>query len=205
MINLPSAKYFLSTILLLSCVFALSPQLHAAPEPGKAADTDVTSDIEEEPGSGIFKQVDKDGRVIFTDNPNRERADTEVELKDMNMHSGELATPKMPQRPPAKAQEKQAVYRIWLKSPKNNAQIGPAKKVLEVTIGVNQSLPRYIRTQLYWDGSPYGEPQIGHSASIPVDGLMSRGRRSLRAELVNIRTGEVLARSKQVNIHVIRP
>lgn len=172
------------------------------------ADSPASSTTEtEEEGSGIFKQVDKDGRVIFTDNPNRERADKEVRLKDLNTHSGKDATPTFTTKKAAdeKEETKAIDYKVWIQSPQNDHTIGPADDAVNVEVGVNRYVPHFIRIQLYWDGEPYGSPQISRNFSIPVNNLKSRGQRRLHTELIDTHTGEILARSPEVHVYVIRP
>lgn len=185
-------------------VFSVTPAI--AQE--KTADQSNSQSDEEERGSGIYKSVDKNGKIIFTDQPSsRKLPDVEeVELKDATYYEQpKTQTLKSSKENKDKDKEKtERIIHVSFTSPINEAQIGPATKTLNVQLQTNRYKPHYYQYRLYWNQQAISNLSPDGSFNIPLN-LKSRGKRSLYAELVDIRTMAIKSRSNTINVYVIRP
>lgn len=145
----------------------------------------------------IYKTVDKDGNVVYTDNPPNDQAE-QVKLRDLN------TLPPEDQRSPVSNNQSRddAVthYDITIVSPKNEVVIPPGQRDLAVAISLSPSLNSDHLITYYIDGELIQETQ---STSIVIQDP-PRGGRTLTVEVIN-QQGDVLGTSKPITVNIIRP
>ena len=124
----------------------------------------------------IYKSVDRDGNVTFSDRPPSGSEEAEaVELKPLNTAPAPEALPE-----PSSRRE---------------------KGNLTVNVAVEPPLSGGEHLQLYLDGTPQGEPQRANQWQL--EGL-PRGGHDLRVDRLGMR-GEVRASSDTIRFYVMRP
>lgn len=149
----------------------------------------------------IYKTIDSDGNVIFTDAPPLNQPAEPVTLNQTNRHE---ATPETyPSRRSQSTEPLQRSYSIQLKQPRADMKIGPAMRAIPVSVFVGRRLRGNENIQYFLDGKAVGSQTKSLSSSIPVS-IKSRGRRSVSAKIINTQ-GKTLASSGSVNVFVIRP
>lgn len=157
-------------------------------------------------GNAIYKSVDPDGNVIFTDKPLPGKKAEKVELGPTNVQPIALPRP-LPTRKlsPENQQSRNDDYRgpihFAIVSPQNGATIPPGQRsiVLEVAL---DPVPQ--------DGYQFfavvdGQPWVGSSSGTKLDiSALERGTHSVQAVLVGP-DGSELARSQVITLYVKRP
>lgn len=148
----------------------------------------------------VYKVVDKNGNVSFTDQPPAESAAGTVER--VQVSSPNSAAPPLDMRKPqTPAPEAEAVaYETLITSPPDGTTIpmGPGNFVVSAladpALGGD-------RLRLLVDGEPLGEPQSSGNWQLTN---VNRGEHQLVVERVNNR-GKALDRSSPVTVYVMRP
>lgn len=149
----------------------------------------------------IYKVVDAEGNVTFTDIPpaNESEALDSLALPPINAATPFEAAPQA-QSPPSS--EQPAVrYRTAVASPENGATIAPGPGDFMVTAAVEPALGPSETLLLYLDGQPVGTPQ-----RLPSWQLQNvfRGEHSLQIERLDA-ADTVLDRSEVSIVYVLRP
>lgn len=153
----------------------------------------------------IYRSVDRDGNVTFTDEP-----DTKAELIELEELPTYEAAP-LPISPIENTvqQEEEVVedikkpkYKISITSPEQNQSIWAGGGILTATVSVQPELnsQRADKVQFKLDGKKVGEPQTGLSYSLEN---LDRGSHILAVSVVDNK-GKVLKTSKSVLFHVHR-
>lgn len=148
----------------------------------------------------IYKTVDKDGNVVYTDQaPHGNKKTEKVTLKPSNSVPA-IETPAIKLSPDSP--DKPFKYKsLRIVSPENDSAIehGPGNFSVKVKIKPNLSNSHSI--QLFIDGEPYGQP--GNSTSWALTNVF-RGTHILQVKILDAR-GKTVKKSKKSSVHVFRP
>jgi hypothetical protein len=149
----------------------------------------------------IYKTVDEDGNVSYSDMPKVDGASEKVEVKHIN------TTPPPPMTAPRKGQqaaEKEpatVAYEPTITAPANETTIPMGPGNFSVSAKVEPPLEPGATLQLYVDGDPEGVPQESTNWSLTN---VFRGAHVLEVAVMDM-NGEELARSPAVRVYVLRP
>ncbi len=154
--------------------------------------------------NSVYKNVDKSGRVIFSDKPSKNSQ--VIDTTPLNLHEG-MAGESMSGEPrndkENDAPKKTLRYSVSLISPQPGYRLGPAEKTLHIAISTTPPLESTHKVQFYVGGKSVGPPSRALSTRAPM-GMTMRGQRSVSARIVD-ENGKTLGGSNAVTIHVIRP
>ncbi len=143
----------------------------------------------------VYKTLDKDGNVVYSDTPPNEQAQA-VELKEITTMPADVPRGSSSYNP----QDNAAVsYQVDIVSPRNEVVIPPGQRDLAVAISLNPSLQQDHLITYYIDGELIQETQ---STSIVIQDP-PRGGRTLTVEVIN-QQGDVLGASQPLTVNVIR-
>lgn len=144
--------------------------------------------------SDIFKVVDENGKVTYTDTQEKEAE--KVELPKINTQPPQLilAPPPKKQAPPV---------RMWIQltSPTPDYQVGPAVKTISLSLQSSRELKGDELFKYFINGQAVSN--LSRKKSITV-GPLKRGRNSASAQVV-LPNGTVVASTEPVTFYVIRP
>lgn len=150
-------------------------------------------------GQSIYRTVDEDGNVIFTDAPPADAGEREqITLPPTN------TAPPPPARPQVEApatEEGPVTYTVAITSPANETTIAMGPGNFSVSASVKPGLKKGHTLQLMMDGAPRGEPQAGTSWDLTN---VFRGAHDLTVSLSD-KEGKALATSEAVRVYVLRP
>jgi hypothetical protein len=148
--------------------------------------------------SGVYRVVDENGNVTFTDNPPADHSESEaVTLPRINTQ------PAPPPAPAVQQEELSATEgytQVLITQPVNEATIPPGQQVISVKLEVQPALQPGHSIQLVVDSQPYGKAQAGTSFSIAG---LERGEHALLARVLD-ENKQSLATSNAITIHVKR-
>lgn len=147
----------------------------------------------------IYRTVDKDGNVIFTDRPGK--GASEVKLPPINTTSIPEASPYSnaiapPDTPTATAPD----YQVHIISPRDNVTIPPGQRDLAIAVSLSTPLQPTHYLVYYINGEAIQESE---STSIVIQDI-TRGEHRLSVEVIDAQ-GTVLAQSPVKIVNVIRP
>ena len=148
----------------------------------------------------VYKTVDKDGKVTYTDDPPQDQKSEKVELKNINTmpsvnHSERRYSETKPEPAPA------VPYAIQIISPIDGYQMGPAEKSIEIVVESNQPLKKGHLFQLTVNGQLFGAK---NDSGILTLSQVRRGRQQVGA-IVMDENGVTLATANPITVNVIRP
>jgi Domain of unknown function (DUF4124) len=143
----------------------------------------------------IYKTVDKDGNVVYSDTPPNDQAES-VKLKQILTLPAETPT----NSTSTSRDDGVVQYQVEIVSPRNEVVIPPGQRDLAVAIVLNPSLQQDHLITYYIDGELVQETQ---STSIVIQDP-PRGGRTLTVEVIN-QQGDVLGVSAPLAVNVIRP
>ncbi len=148
----------------------------------------------------IYKSVDKDGNVVYTDQaPHGGKKTEKITLKPSNSVPA-IETPAIKLSPDNP--DKPFKYKtLRIVSPEHDSAIEHGPGNFSVTAKINPNLRNSDSIQLFIDGEPYGQP--GSSTSWALTNVF-RGTHILQVKVLNAR-GKTLKKSKKSSIHVFRP
>jgi hypothetical protein len=145
----------------------------------------------------VYKTVDKDGNVKYSDSPPDEQAQT-VKLPELNTlppdEQGQVY------QSTAQPNNEFVEYQVEIISPRNEVVIPPGQRDLAVAVSINPGLQGDHLITYYIDGELVEETQ---SSNIVIQDP-PRGGRTLTVEVID-QSGEVLGRAEPKTINVIRP
>lgn len=149
----------------------------------------------------VYKTVDEDGNVRYSDTPASGGVSQTVEIPQVN----NMAPPaenawKEPEQPGQEA-EPALDYQPTITAPGNETTIPMGPGNFSVSADVQPPLKAGHTLQLYLDGAPEGVPQESGSWSLTN---VFRGAHDLEVAVLD-REGEELARSQPVRVYVLRP
>lgn len=145
----------------------------------------------------IYRVVDKEGRVIFTDSPSmNDKADV-LELPPINT----LLAPTAPSKKENTEVlgEAAAYSSVRISQPINNAVIPPGQAgVVVVELALSPALQEGHQVQLYVNDKKHGSSIAGTTFTI---GRLTRGQHRIRAEIIGA-DGKHQAQTQTVAVHV---
>ncbi|MEM9254193.1 MAG: DUF4124 domain-containing protein [Pseudomonadota bacterium] len=149
----------------------------------------------------VYRSVDENGNVIFTDSPPADAQSTEaVELPPTNTVAPPPNVPSY-QPPATEAEPAQRNYQVSIAQPANETTIPMGPGNFAVTAQVEPNLAGDHRLQLTMDGAPWGEPQSSGSWSLTN---VFRGEHTLAVNVLD-QNGNTVATSSGVTVYVLRP
>lgn len=146
---------------------------------------------------GIYKSVDEDGNVVYTDNPKGKKEVEKVDLPTINTQSptpvvnrpvaeDELGIPKS--------------YRVSIRQPTDGTQIPTGQTDIQVSVSLTPRLQKGHKVQAYLNGKAFGPSSTSPSLTLKE---VYRGEHSLSAAVVD-GAGKVISRSDTITIYVQR-
>ncbi|WP_167854924.1 DUF4124 domain-containing protein [Mangrovimicrobium sediminis] len=148
----------------------------------------------------IYKSVDEQGRVTYSDTP---PPDSDSEAVDLQPTNTTPSTP-VPTRSPAQPETEQpaaSAPKVAITAPGNESTIPMGGGIFDVAASVTPTLSAGQTLQLHIDGEPWGEPQA--SGSWHLENIF-RGAHDLSVTLLNA-AGEAVTQSESVRVYVLRP
>lgn len=145
----------------------------------------------------VYKTVDKNGRVTYTDVPPENVAAKPVELKSINSIP---APPVVPVESASPAAQPDAEYTVEILAPENGKTLLANERSVEVSVGVNQNLKNGNKLAYKVDGNTV---HTGIEMKFTIV-EPPRGEHSLTVDVVNSE-GKSLAQSNAVTFLVMRP
>jgi len=144
----------------------------------------------------VYKTVDKDGKVTYTDSPPKDKAE-KVELSDINTIPAPDGTIKHFK---AKKKKEKANYELFIQAPADGSRLNPTQKTLNVSVSLNRTLDDEHYLRLLLNGLAVGPP--GKSTSLSV-GNLRKGTKSVAVSIVD-QQGNTLLTSAPIKVHVLR-
>lgn len=150
-------------------------------------------------GADVYKVVDKDGTVRYTDKPNSENAE-KIKLREVNTVPG--AEP-LPQSTPVSSYESQPAavsYQIGIISPRADVTIPVGQRDLAIAVSLNPGLREGHLLVYFMNGELLEETTMSNIIVKDVP----RGSHTLVVEAIDA-NGQSLGTSAPVIVNVIRP
>lgn len=148
----------------------------------------------------VYKTVDEDGNVTFTDSPPKDKRAEKIELKETNTQPPvEFRSRRSDGR--EGPEEETGPYNPRIVSPENEYQMGPREASLAITVETDRPLDDEHSFQLFVNGVADAEPTQSSTLTLAN---VRRGRKDITVSIVDSQ-GTVIASSNAVSIYVIRP
>ena len=145
----------------------------------------------------VYKTVDKNGRVTYTDVPPADTSAKPVELKSIN--SIPMPTPVPMESSPAAIQTP-VEYRVQIVAPENGKTLMPNERSIQVSITVDQPLQSGDLFAYKIDGNTVQTTaEMTYTIAEPP-----RGEHTLTVDVVNSE-GKSVAQSNGITLLVMRP
>ena len=146
--------------------------------------------------SEIYKTVDKDGNISYTDNPVDKNADA-IKLPPTNTQPAQLPS----KRPSTKVKYPAPKhYAIQIVSPKDQTQVLPGQRDIVVSSALKPPLFPGHKVQVLVNGSPFGSATNTTSVTLKE---IYRGAHQIQASVVN-EEGRTISTSSPITIYVRR-
>ena len=152
----------------------------------------------------VYKTVDKDGNVVFTDAPPASAGNAEkVDIQRVNTTPA-VTKPEVKESAAIQAADPNlapAEQEVEITTPANNETIpmGPGNFTVGVKVKPRLTLEQSL--QLFMDGVPYGDPQ--RNAFWEMLGVF-RGEHTLTVGIMDSK-GEISSMSNPITVFVLRP
>jgi hypothetical protein len=129
----------------------------------------------------VYKTVDEDGNIIFTDKPSEEAEEIEIQKLET------IENPNPPRyTPPKQAEEKLPQYKsLTVTSPENGAGIRSNNGNVTISLSLEPALSRGHKIIILMDGK-----EVGSGTSVSLQNV-DRGTHSINAKVVDA-NGETL-------------
>lgn len=148
----------------------------------------------------IYKTIDKNGRIVFTDNPPLNEKAESIDLKETNVQPGGQSSSYSHGTQPRQNQS----MSISIVAPAIDARLGPADKNVTFRARVNSPLAEDDGVVFYFDGKALNAASSALSYTMPLS-IKIRGQHVVKAVVVNKKTGATVAVSSPVAFYVLRP
>lgn len=149
----------------------------------------------------IYKSVDENGVVTFSDVPPAANGDTKSSLVTPNpTNSMPAVTARVPEAEP-KLSEPAVPYALSISSPSNNATIPMGAGVFDVKADLSPPLSDGEAMALYLDGQLVEPPQTDTVWTLTY---VPRGEHTLQARRLSS-SGETVSESELISVFVLRP
>lgn len=150
----------------------------------------------------MYKKIDKDGNVVFTDKPIPGAKPITIKT-DVNVVTTPKPTYKAPplNEPPVMPVEEKFQYEVLaIDTPKNDEGIRANDGRINVVVAVTPNLRPNHSVQLKLDGS-----NVGQAQKIPYFTLteVERGTHQLQAEVVEDGSGETVQTTEAISFHAL--
>jgi len=154
------------------------------------------------PLADIYKTVDEDGKVIFTDTPKDKKAEP-VDLPEVNTQPAIPITIKLspPKDEKKKEERKPGDYKITMTAPANETTVTMGQMTLASKVTITPELEDGHKIQFYLDSTKQGKASTATNYTYKD---LYRGTHSIHAAIVD-KKGKVLKQSEAVTIYVHRP
>ncbi|TNE91371.1 DUF4124 domain-containing protein [Porticoccus sp.] len=145
----------------------------------------------------VYKTVDEDGNITYTDNPTaKEGKVEEVKLPAINTQPAL----KTKAEKPKKSDTGNGYKEVSILSPAQDATIPPGQLNVVVQVFMEPALQPGHRIQLFHNGQPYGE--AAYATSFSIDELI-RGEHNVQVRVIDTK-GNSVATSDKVTFFVKR-
>jgi len=147
----------------------------------------------------VYKTVDKDGRVIYSDSPANEKAE-KVELRELNTVPKSETLPSAISIGSSRVQEEKISYKIDIISPGSEVTIPPGQRDLAIAVSLDNPLRQNHLLVYFMDGELLEETTMSNILVSDVP----RGSHTLVVEAID-ESGQSLGTSAPVIVNIIRP
>ncbi len=147
----------------------------------------------------VYKTVDKDGRVIYSDSPANEKAE-KIELRELNTVPKSETLPAAISIGSSQVQEEKITYKIDIISPSSEVTIPPGQRDLAIAVSLDNPLRQNHLLVYFLDGEMLEETT---KSNIVVSDV-PRGSHTLVVEAID-ESGQSLGTSAPVVVNIIRP
>ena len=157
--------------------------------------------ITEADATVMYKKVDKDGKVTYTDKP-IEGSEAITVKTNQNVVSTPRISPSKQQQADEDQEEQDAKYDVFaIDTPSNDQGVRANDGVVNIVIGISPQIQPNHSIRLHMDGA-----QVGQDQKIPYFNLanVARGTHELVAMVINDETQEIVQTSNAVTFHVLR-
>jgi hypothetical protein len=148
-------------------------------------------------GAEVYKTVDKDGNVKYTDTPRSDKAE-KIELREVNTVPS--AQPQAFPPSPSRAQQAEINYSIDIISPRADVTIPVGQRDLAIAVTLNPGLQPGHLLVYFMNGELLEETTMNNIIVKDVP----RGTHTLVVEAIDA-NGRTLGTSPSVLVNVIRP
>ena len=149
----------------------------------------------------IYKSVDKNGVVTFSDTPPKEQSASNERI-ELPSHTNRMPSIEVPERQVSENSEAPANPSILIiTAPLNNATIPMGPGIFEVLADVQPPLKEEEFVELHLDSTPVGPPQKKPNWTLTY---VTRGAHKLEIRRVSS-SGELLDSSAPITVFVLRP
>lgn len=152
------------------------------------------------PLAEIYKSVDENGNVIFTDSPKHKSAKP-VDLPTINTQPATPITIKLSPPKDEEVASEDAEYSIAMTAPTDETTVTRGQLTLASSISLKPSLQDGHKIQFFLDGLKRGPAST--STSYTYQDLY-RGTHTIYAAVVN-KKGKIIKQSEPITIYVHRP
>ncbi len=158
--------------------------------------------LETQAQSQVYKTTDKDGNVVFTDQPPADGTPSE-KVRVSPVNTTPATTISAPRAKPGASAEAAAAEMpvVSITAPENESTIPKGGGDFGVFASVEPSLEGDQRLQLRIDGEVWGDPQA--SGAWQLNNIF-RGAHDLSVELLDS-SGDTISTSATVRVYVLRP
>lgn len=164
----------------------------------------LTASLAVQAQNSVYKTVDKDGNVVFTDAPPASAGKAEkVDIQRVNTTPA-VTKPEIKESAAVQAADPNlapAEQDVQITTPANNETIPMGPGNFSVGVKVKPRLTLEQSLQLFMDGVPYGDPQ--RNAFWEMLGVF-RGEHTLTVGIMDSK-GEISSMSDPVTVFVLRP
>jgi len=147
----------------------------------------------------VYKTVDKDGHVIYSDSPTTDKAQ-KVELREINTVPPAELMPNSTSMESSGVREEKITYSIEIVSPRADVTIPPGQRDLAIAVSMDRPLRGDHLLVYFMNGELLEETTM---TSIVVKDV-PRGSHTLVVEAID-ESGQSLGTSAPVIVNVIRP
>ena len=149
----------------------------------------------------IYKSVDKNGVVTFSDTPPKEKSASNERI-ELPAHTNRMPSIEIPERPVSENSEVPVNLSILtITAPLDNATIPMGPGIFDVLADVQPPLQEEEFVELYLDSTPVAPPQKKPNWTLTY---VTRGAHKLEVRRVSS-SGQVLDSSAPITVFVLRP
>jgi hypothetical protein len=150
----------------------------------------------------VYKIVDENGRVTFTDRPQaaQQESSTPVPISPTNVQPAVNIEPVPIDANPAQEPEFKGYSSVSIDAPSHDSTVPPGQLDVTIKVSSNPELQPGHLVRIIYDNKPAAAPSS--NMSLTIDQL-ERGSHQIQAQILSD-SGKVIARSRTIEIHVKR-